>query len=442
MKKILKSILVLILFKLSALVLKKYNPKIIAITGTVGKTSTKDAVYVALSQFESVRKSPKSFNSEFGIPLAILDADNPGGNLLGWVRVLVEGIILLIFPNHYPRWLVLEVGTDRPGDIQEITRWLSPDVVIVTKLSKVPVHVEAFGSPEYLFEEKGNLVKALKSGGILILNADDDDVVAYRNISKDLPAQPGKVVLFGNSTGSDVSALNHKIIYNEEGVPTGVSFEVLVAGHEDLPLKVELEGTLGEQHSYHILAALSLIKVLGENLTIAVKSFKNESASLGRMKLIEGVNDSIIIDDTYNSSPVAVEEALKTLKSIKLSTKEARKIAILGDMLELGLYTAEAHKKVGKDVSKIVQILATVGIRSRYTAESALNEEMDEANIFQFDDSLEVGKFMGDLIKKGDIILIKGSQGVRMERVVESLMAHPEQALKLLVRQDGIWQNK
>ena len=442
MKKILKTILIVLLFKLSALVLKKYNPKIVAITGTVGKTSTKDAIYVALSQFESVRKSPKSFNSEFGIPLAILDADSPGGNLLGWAKVLVEGVVLLIFPNHYPRWLVLEVGTDRPGDIAEITKWLTPDVVIVTRLSKVPVHVEAFGSPEYLFEEKGNLVKALKSGGILILNADDSDVVAYRNISKDLSAQPGKVILFGNSAGSDVGALNHKIIYNEGGIPTGVSFEVLVVEHEDLPLKIELKGTLGEQHSYHILAALCLIKALGENLTIAVKSFQNESAPPGRMKLVEGFNDSIIIDDSYNSSPVAVEEALKTLESIKLSSKSSRKIAILGDMLELWHYTSEAHKKIGKDVSKIAEILATVGIRSRYTAESALNAEMNEANIFQFDDSLEAGKFMRDLIKKGDIILIKGSQGMRMEKVVENLMAHPELAEKLLVRQGKEWKNR
>ncbi len=434
-KDVLKPIFIKVLHKLSKRVLDKYQPKIIAITGTVGKTSTKDAVYATLSRFESVRKSYKSFNSELGIPLTILGTKNPSNNILGWFKVLLEGVILILLPHHYPNWLVLEVGTDRPGDIKEITEWLKPDIVIVTKLSKVPVHVEAFVSPEELFEEKGNLVKALKPDGTLMLNADDKDVLRYKNLSG------GKVLLFGNSSGADLSATNYGLVYDEEKKVRGVMFEV-VSPETTESLPIVLKDTLGEQHSYHILASLLLVKHLGFDIRIASKVFQNEDPTSGRMRILSGIKGSTLIDDTYNSSPVAVAEALKSLKSIKLPSRSARRIAILGDMLELGRFTAEAHRETGKLASKASSILATVGVRSRLTAEEALSSGMHESKIFQFDDSVEAGKFMKDLIKEGDIILVKGSQGVRMERCVEELMANPEKKEKLLVRQDEEWRSR
>jgi UDP-N-acetylmuramoyl-tripeptide--D-alanyl-D-alanine ligase len=426
MKNIYKKVVMFLLEKEASAVLKKYKPKIVAITGTVGKTSTKDAVYSALSRFVSVRKSQKSFNSELGVPLTILDCPNPK-NHLGWFSVLVEGLILLIVPNHYPEWLVLEIGTDRPGDIAALTHWLSPDMVIVTRLSKVPVHVEAFQTPEDLFNEKGNLVRALKSGGTLILNADDEDVLTYKNISKE------SVVLFGQA--SDMSAQNYKITYDENEKPEGIYFEV-VAGKEVIP--VSIKATLGEQHLSHVLAALSVCLALRENLIIAVKAFAREEPTSGRMRLIEGMKDSTILDDSYNSSPIAVEEALKTLVDVKAK----RKIAVLGDMLELGKYSVDEHKKVGERVVKSADILVTVGIRSRYTAEMALENGMKKENIFQFDDSRQAGEFLKTIVESGDIILVKGSQSVRTERVVVAVMAHPKDKEKLLVRQDSEWRKR
>ena len=433
MKEILKQILVFVLHKLSALVIKKYNPKIIGITGTVGKTTTKDAVYTALSRFESVRKSQKSFNSELGIPLTILDSDNPGRDMLGWIRVIIDGLVMLVFKSPYPKWLVLEVGTDKPGDIAMITKWLKTDITIVTKLSKVPVHVEAFGAPEYLFEEKGNLVKALKPGGTLVLNADDDDVMAYKNLSEE------KVLLFGEKLGSDIRSSEYQIIYDEHKLPHGVEFNIII-GDTELH-KVALTDTLGEQNISHVLVALLVINDLGFDVRLAANLFKSEHPTPGRMRLLDGLKGSLLIDDSYNSSPVALEEALKTLKSVKLS-RGHRKIAILGDMLELGRYTVDEHKKMGERASKSANILVTVGIRSRYAAEAALIDGMSEGKVFQFDDSLEAGMFMKDLIKEGDVILIKGSQGVRMEKCVEELMAKPEYKEKLLVRQSADWQDK
>src|SRR5438105_4452353 len=132
MKQALKQVIIYLLRLEAKLVLKKYKPEIIAITGTVGKTTTKDAVFTALAPFVFVRKSPKSFNTEFGIPLTIMGAKNPTTttNILGWLKALMQGLDLLLLPNHYPEWLVLEVGTDRPGDIKEVTEWIKPDIVI------------------------------------------------------------------------------------------------------------------------------------------------------------------------------------------------------------------------------------------------------------------------------------------------------------------------
>ncbi|MBX4199941.1 UDP-N-acetylmuramoyl-tripeptide--D-alanyl-D-alanine ligase [Candidatus Parcubacteria bacterium] len=432
MKETIKGIVIYILSALSRGVLRRYQPKIVAVTGTVGKTSTKDAIYFALTPFVSVRKSPKSFNSELGVPLTILGQRNPANNPLGWIKAILDGIGLLLLPNHYPEWLVLEVGTDRPGDITALTRWLKPDMVVVTKLSKVPVHVEAFANPEDLFREKGRLVQALKPGGTLILNSDDEDVLRYKNLSDE------NIILFGNGNGSDISATGYEILYDENKMPTGINFAVTFAGEEDKPLPAAILGTVGQHNMYQVLAALAVVRAMGEDVDYAASALRRLEPARGRMRIIEGIKSVTILDDTYNSSPVALEEALKTLKSIKAT----RKIAVLGDMLELGRFSLEEHKKAGERVKKSAGVLLTVGVRSRAMVEGALSAGMDEGKIFQFDDSREAGKFLEQIMKRGDLVLVKGSQGMRMERVVEEVMLHPEEKEKLLARQDKEWQRR
>jgi UDP-N-acetylmuramoyl-tripeptide--D-alanyl-D-alanine ligase len=439
MKDIFKRLVVLLLEKEAILVLRKYKPGIVAITGTVGKTSTKDAVHAALSRFVYARKSPKSFNSEIGIPLTILGAKNPttSTSVIGWLRVLMRGLDLVLLPNHYPAWLVLEVGADKPGDIANAVRIVKPDVVIVTKLSKVPVHVEAFPSPEALFAEKGNLVTALKRGGTLILNADDEDVLAYKNLSDE------KTILFGNGNGSNIRTEDYDILYDEHGLPLGISFAAKTVTHEheadELRLPVTIFGTLGFHHTYHVLAALATCMVLDKDLAVAVKAFNRIDPTPGRMRLIEGIKGTCIIDDSYNSSPVALEEALKTLAMIH-KKRGKKKIAVLGDMLELGKFSVDAHRNIGKSVKGTADTLITVGIRARAFAEGAMDAGVKETHILECDDAREAGLALQEMLKPGDIVLVKGSQGVRMERVVEEVMAHPEDKEKLLVRQDLEWQ--
>jgi UDP-N-acetylmuramoyl-tripeptide--D-alanyl-D-alanine ligase len=428
-KSIFKKIVVEILTWEAKIVLKKYNPKIIAVTGSVGKTSTKDAIFTVLSSFLFVRKSEKSFNSEFGVPLTILGVPNGWNNPFIWFKNMFEGLALIVLPNLYPKWLILEIGADAPGDILSVASWIRPDITVVTRLSKVPVHVEFFSTPEDIFKEKGYLVSALKRDGILIINSDDDDVLAFRSLVDN------KSILFGTSGPAEVVGADFHIIYKEVGgmiEPNGIAFNV---SHDMEHDEIVIAGGLGVQQMYPALAAIAVGIALSLPLDKIANSFVHHHTSRGRMRILKGIKRSTIIDDSYNSSPVALEEALNTLKSIETSD---RKIAVLGDMLELGIYSTEEHKKAGAQVA-FVDLLFTVGIRARGIAEGALDAGMSETKIFQYESSREAGIDLEIMMREGDVVLIKGSQGVRMERVVEEVMAESEHKERLLVRQDKEW---
>jgi len=429
MKQFLKKIVVAALLFEARLVLKKYKPKIVAITGSVGKTTTKDMIYSVLSTSFFVRKSSKSFNSEIGVPLTILGLSNAWNDPYLWLKNLIEGANLVIFPHIYPKWLVVEVGADRPNDIRSAAQLLKPDVAVVTRLSKVPVHVEFFESAEHVRKEKSELVLATPENGTVILNADDKLVSSMRPLAK------GKVVTYGLLGTADVVGSNFSFVYSESvpSFPIGIHFDVR-SGDQNLP--VYIHGALGKQQMYTALAALSVAKTLDVDTEKAVESLYGHTAPAGRMKVLEGINSSCIIDDTYNSSPVAVTEALETLKEIKTSGK---KIAVLGDMLELGSHTKKAHEKVGVQAAGIADLIYLVGTRSRNTFDSALSAGFPKEQIFEFDDSTEAGNALRTVVASGDIILVKGSQGKRMEKAVASILSRPERVGELLVRQDKEW---
>ncbi len=429
LKRFLKKIIAYIILIEAKLVIKKYKPKIIAITGSVGKTSTKDAVYAALSKFYFIRKSSKSFNSEIGVPLTILGCPNGWNSPSLWMKNILEGIALIILPNRYPKWLVLEVGVDKPGDMDYITSWLKPDIVIMTRLSKVPVHVEYFSSPQAVIEEKGKLVKAVKPNGVVILNADDEDVLAFKGTT------PARTILFSAHGNADLVASNYAINYIEKdgvNLPVGVTFRL---DYEKASVPVVINGSLGQQYIYTSLAALAVGLSQNLNLVKLADALTDYDTPPGRMKLIEGIKKTVILDDTYNSSPVALSSAVDTLASIN----GKRKIAVLGDMLELGKYSTEEHRRAGVRIAEECNILVTVGLRARFFAEGAIENGMKEKMIFKFEDSRQAGEYLKKALKKGDVVLVKGSQSMRMERAVEAIMAEPERARDLLVRQEEDW---
>ncbi|MFA5841547.1 MAG: Mur ligase family protein [Candidatus Paceibacterota bacterium] len=430
LKQIFKIVITASLLILARLVLRKYKPRIIAITGSVGKTSTKDAVYGVLSKFFFVRKSEKSFNSEIGIPLSILGCPNAWNNPLIWIKNILDSLSLIINRKPYPAWLVLEVGSDRPGDIKKLTEWLLPDMNIITALPKIPVHVEYFSSPEAVNEEDTALADVVKHDGFLVLNHDDPEVLAVKSKTK------ARVVTYGFTEGATLLGSHPLVLYEGEGKnkkPVGVTFKVDYDGNS---VPVRIRGVLGRNPMYSGLAALAAGKALGLNMITMIESLSSYETPPGRLRLIDGVKNTLLIDDTYNASPAATETALNAIDELVI---KGRKIAVLGDMLELGKYSTEEHLRIGEIAGKVCDILITVGIRARRIAEGALISEMDEDNIFQFENSREAGKYLEEIIKPGDVALLKGSQSTRMEYAVLEVMLHPEDKGKLLCRQDEEW---
>ncbi len=435
-----KKIITYILKIESELVLYKYKPKIVAITGSVGKTSTKDAVYAVLSKISYVRKSEKSFNSEIGLPLTILGVPNGWNHPFIWLLNILKGFWLFLWPHKYPKWLVLEVGIGKPGDMKATALWLKTDAVIITTIGETPVHIEFFNSRRHLIEEKMELIKTLKKDGFLILNRDDEAVLEMKNKSKNL------FTTYGFVEGANILASGDSIFYNNDGEPEGIVFRI---DHEGKSLPVVIDGVFGRNHVYASLAALALASALKLNMLEAVEALKSYEIPLGRMRLLRGIENSLIIDDTYNSSPSACEAALKTLKEIKCKEPKGRKIAILGDMLELGRNTMEAHKNIGKIAKENADVLVVVGQRAKGIKEGAIEAGMQEGKspdsrtgFFEFLDSSEAGNFIKTFVRKGDIVLVKGSQGMRMERTVEAILLDQANKKNLLVRQDAEWLKK
>lgn len=434
MKTTFKKIISNILRIESQLVLWKYKPRIVAITGSVGKTSTKDAVYAVLSTIAYVRKSEKSYNSEIGLPLTILGVPNGWNDPVIWFKNILKGLWLFVWPHNYPAWLVLEVGVGKPGDMQKTALWLQTDVVIITAISPTPVHIEFFKSRDHLVQEKSGLIKTLKKDGLLVLNYDDETVL---NMKKDAKK---RFITYGFKSGADVFGSNENISYSKKDKleePNGIIFRVDAGGNS---LPVVIDGAFGKNHIYAALGALAFSHGEKLNMLTAAQGLKNYDMPPGRMRLLQGMNETLIIDDTYNSSPFACEVAITTIAEVK---NAGRKIVVLGDMLELGKHTEEAHIEIGKLIKKNkIDFLVTVGPRAKSIKIGAVAEGMNEKNIFEFDDAISTGKFLQTFIKKGDMILVKGSQGVRMERTVEAILFDKNKKNELLVRQDKEWVSK
>jgi len=433
MKKTFKKIIVFIITWQSKLILAKYNPKIIAITGSVGKTSTKDAIFTVLSKFKTVRKSEKSFNSETGLPLTILGLPNGWDDPFIWLENIIKGFYMILIKKSYPEYLVLEVGVGKPGDIKKnVVPWLKSDVVIITRFPDKPVHIEFFGSVEKIIEEKSALVYSLKKNGILILNHDDDKVYSlHKKVNC-------KTVSYGMHENSTYHFMYPTYLYTTKDnikIPNGLNFKLEYEGNT---FPVMLPNILGVHNIGQATIAVACACELGCDLLSSIQAVSDYITPPGRLSLFEGINNSIIIDDTYNSSPVAMEAAIKVLSDVE----GKRKIAVLGDMLELGKFTEEEHLLVGEKIVGIADILVVVGPRAKSIAEGAISKGFLQKNIYNFDSHVTTAKFLEGIIEKGDILLIKGSQGVRLEKVVAIIMKDKELRKTLLCRQDKEWLNR
>lgn len=422
MKTIARSLVASLLALLARAIIRKYRPVIVMVTGSVGKTSTKDAVAATLDVRFRLRASEKSYNSEFGVPLTIIGAKNPWENASAWLGVIQEALALILLPNIYPELLVLEVGADRPGDLAKILKIATPDAVVVTRLPDVPVHVEAYASPAAVREEEFRPAYALASGCPLIISADDEHA---RAMAERLDAN---VITVGYANDADVHI----------GIPAflsgGMQAMVVSCGKKHT---LRAPGALGRSQLYAPAMALALATTLNMSAEEAENALGAYQPPPGRARVLGGIRGSVIIDDSYNASPAAVAEALSSLSLVPGS----RRIAALGDMLELGRFSVEEHEQIGRLAAKHVDMLITVGSRSTAVREAALAAGLDANMVRGFSSSIEAAHALQNEAREGDVILVKGSQGMRMERIAEALLAQSSDA-QFLVRQDTEWKRR
>jgi UDP-N-acetylmuramoyl-tripeptide--D-alanyl-D-alanine ligase len=406
-----------------------HKPKIVAVTGNVGKTSTKDAIATVLSGSFDVRKSEKSFNSEIGIPLAVLGLSNAWNNPLMWMVNIMVGLYKVI-DSRFPEVLVLEIGADKPGDIRNVVKWLHPDIAVFTRLQRVPVHVVHFKTPEKVYEEKWQLVRGLKKGGVLVVNADDERLSSFATGS-------AHKVFYGFGPKSDVKADKYGVLYaTQSNVPTGIEFEVTDKDESGI---VRVSYVLGRHYVYPMLAAFAVADLFRVPLATAIERLGLHEAPKGRMHPVMSDDGVLVIDDSYNASPVAVEEALNTLADIRVS---GRRIAVLGDMRELGHFSKAEHQRMGIIAGKVADIVIAVGEEAKMIAYGArLPGSSVSEHIYEFIDSVSAATFVKSLVIPGDVVLVKGSQGVRMEKVSEILLGH-EKSKHHLARQEKEWKHR
>ncbi len=350
---------------------------VVGITGSVGKTTTKEFASAFLSSSFTVLKSEKNFNNELGLALSLLKLQKAHNAA------------------------VLEMGMNAPGEIAALTRIAPPDVAVITNIR--PVHLQFFEDMDGLARAKKEILDGTKPDGTAVLNGDDPLVARIA------ASWTGKRVTFGRSAGCDVRASGLRRRGYE-----GLSFD-LAYGREtavvDLPFLAE---SVVEDFLAAAAVAYAMAIPVGEVLSQA-SSLKPQAMRGNLVPLGNGVR---LVDDTYNSNPKALETALKSLALLPAG----RRVAVLGDMLELGAKEREFHLEAGRTAALSGwDLLVTVGPLAGNMAEGAATAGMDRARIVSFADSGEAARAVPPLVAAGDLVLVKGSRGVKMEKIVESL---------------------
>ena len=420
-----RRLLKLILRVLAKRVINRYRPTVIGITGSVGKTFAKEAIFHVLSRKFWVRKNEENFNNEIGVPMAVLGIKPaPHQGVVASKLKILAGLFRGVWLGYglrqkYPDVLVLELAADKPGDIKYLTDIVRPQIGVVTAVGEVPVHVEFYASPQAVAKEKSKLIEQLPLyNGLAILNYDDQTVLDMKEKTK------AKVVTFGFSNSANVWVSDTSYFVMDDGRNIGgLSFKI---NQDSTFIPARVNNLVGTQQLYGVLAAVVAGLHFGMNLVDICGMLENVELPEHRMNLVPGVKDTMIIDDTYNASPLAMRAALDTLRDFTKAknsldgAKRGRKIAVLGDMRELGKYEIEAHRAIGNLVGERADILVTVGAAAKFIADSAANQ-MKPNCIFSFDTSDEAKLKVQELIKEGDVILVKGSHLMKMEEIVEEI---------------------
>lgn len=434
-----KKIIIQILKIQAKLALRRHRAIIIAITGSYGKTSTKEVLGQTLTELlphGAVRYSKKSFNNEFGVPLTILGFDSPGKSPLGWLKILTLGWFAKL-----PKVLVLEIGADHPGEIAAWAKMIQPQISIITGIS--PVHLQHYKTLQDLINEKQALGTYTKD--FVILNADDIGTSEMRD------KFTAPVITYGFAANGDFRANNATVEFRRDNSFT--QDEALTVTSADIISssqskgRLQLTNALGNAPLASAVAAFAAINCL-QSLPSYVGANASHTDILealekayqpvpGRLRPLAGIKGCLLIDDSYNAAPAAMANGLKLLGN--LPQLEGRKIAALGHMAEIGATSEAEHRNIGWQVSTVADYLVAVGEIALGIVEGAKEAGMPVDKIHWCKDSVAAGIFLDRFVAPGDIVYIKGSQSARMEKVTKDLLANPEKAQELIVRQEPEW---
>jgi UDP-N-acetylmuramyl pentapeptide synthase len=401
-------------------IVSRYKPTIIGITGSSGKTSTREAIFAVVSQKYDSRRPQKNFNNEFGLPLAIIGSDSPGKNPFKWLWLFIKIAWLLTGFASFPKMLVLEYGIDKPGDMDYLTAIAKPTLAVLTATGLA--HREFFENEEQIAVEKKKLLAAADPAGAVFVNTD--------RVSRIDDIKHAHLITYGHESTAQV-------------YPTTISEDVEsdFSTHIEVPyrnqnLSVLVHG-IGTTHQSAALAAIAVADYLHIEPDLVICGLSEYKPAPGRMNIINGLKKTILIDDTYNAAdPEGVKKSLDLLMRIPRQPK----IAIIGTMRELGSVSRENHEAVGRIVSTLpLDMLITVGEEAKIIADTARAEGFSSEKISSYVTSVEAIDHASEILIPGSIILLKGSQYVRLEKLTKELMAEPMRASELLCRQSPGW---
>lgn len=408
-------------------VLRKYQPMVVGITGSVGKSSAKEATALVIARAYSVRKAEGNYNNEVGVPLTILGVHSGGGSFFHWGMICFKWLGTMLFPVKYPEVLILEMGIDRPGDMEYLLQFVSLKIGIATQVSGS--HLAYFGSITNIAKEKGKLISSLPEDGFAILNADDKRTKKMQEKTK------AKVFTYGFDESAIVRADN-LIFHRDVKRIEGFSFKLNVDGKS---IPVRLPKIVAKHHIPAALAAASVGLALRMNLVEIVESLEAFEPLPGRLRLLAGRSDTALLDDTYNASPASTRAALEVVGELMAP----RKIVVLGDMLEIGPESAEEHARLAPAVIESgAHIVVTVGKHMRALHEALLESGYARKQLMWIPDPLSAMEALSTIIRSDDLILIKGSRSMRMEKITEMLLINPEEAAAVLCCQSPEWRAK
>jgi UDP-N-acetylmuramoyl-tripeptide--D-alanyl-D-alanine ligase len=365
--------------KLARAVRRRSGARIVAITGSAGKTTTKDITAAFLELRYRVMRSSGNFNNHIGLPLSLLE-----------LRAGAEVA-------------VVELGMNHAGELRRLVEIAEPDVRVWTNVAEV--HLEFFASVEAIADAKAELLGGATAETVLVANADDGRVMAR------VPAFPGRVITFGTAAGATVRASD----IAERGID-GTTARV-DTGAGNVRIEVPLLGTGNLQN---VLAAIAVAVEFGVPLAEVTERVRTLRASAHRGDVIRLGHGVVVVDDAYNSNPGALQGALAVVAAER---RFARRVAVLGEMLELGPQGLALHEACGRAAAASgLSLLVTVGGRAaRRMARAAVDEGMNESAVVHVESSAEAAEVAGSSVRAGDLVLVKGSRGIKTERVVERL---------------------